>query len=267
MNTRIIQVDAFTRQPFRGNPAGVCLLEDEASAEWMQAIAAEMNLSETAFLCPHSDGFDIRYFTPLIEVPLCGHATLASAHVLWEEGAAPANGPIPLQAPAGPLTARREGDWICLDFPAYPVSPAASPEGLASVLGAEPRAAHRLPTHGYLLEFDSEDTIRELQPDFSGMLRQKLGWVVVTARCEGSEYDFVSRFFAPQVGINEDPVTGVAHCSLGPYWADRLGKKELVGHQVSRRGGVVRVRVRGQRVDILGQAVTVIRGYISRETP
>ncbi|MBL7199612.1 MAG: PhzF family phenazine biosynthesis protein [Anaerolineae bacterium] len=266
MNTRIIQVDAFTHQPFRGNPAGVCLLEGQASAAWMQAVAAEMNLSETAFLCPHSDGFDIRYFTPLVEVPLCGHATLASAHVLWEESLASTDGPIPLQAPAGPLTARRESDWICLDFPAYPVSPAGSPVDLAGVLGAEPQAVHRLPTHGYLLELDSEDTVRDLQPDFSGMRRQQLGGVIVTARCDGTKYDFVSRFFAPDIGIDEDPVTGVAHCSLGPYWADRLGKRELVGHQVSRRGGVVRVRVRGSRVDILGQAVTVIRGHIASET-
>jgi predicted PhzF superfamily epimerase YddE/YHI9 len=181
VNARIFQVDAFSAQPFGGNPAGVCLLADPAPDVWMQAVAAEMNLSETAFLRGREEGFDVRYFTPLVEVPLCGHATLASAHLLWEEGLAPPGEPISVHAPAGLLTARREHDWICLDFPAYPVSEVPVPVGLADALGAAPRSAHRRRQGGYLLEFDTATTVRALRPDFALLRAQRAGGVIVTA--------------------------------------------------------------------------------------
>jgi PhzF family phenazine biosynthesis protein len=262
-NVRVIVVDAFTAEPFRGNPAAVCLLHQEGSASWMQAIAAEMNLSETAFVRPRpDDDFSIRWFTPTVEVPLCGHATLASAHVLWEEELASREQPVTFHAQSGLLTARREGDWICLDFPALPVEQCAAPGGLSEALGCRPLSAHRSQSGAYLVEVDSERTVRELRPNIAQLRSGEFNVCIVTARSDSAAYDFVSRFFAPGLGIDEDPVTGAAHCSLAPYWAERLGKTELVGHQVSARGGVVRVRLRGDRVDLLGQALTVMRGEL-----
>jgi predicted PhzF superfamily epimerase YddE/YHI9 len=261
MTIRIDQVDAFTADPFRGNPAGVCVLEEWAPEDWMLAVAAEMNLSETAFLVPRENGFGIRYFTPVIEVPLCGHATLASAHLLWEQGVVTPAETIALSAKGGGLSAGREGDWIRLDFPAIPASPAQIPEGLAEALGSEILGAYQSWENGYLVELDGVATVRDLEPDFTRL--RAFGPINVTAEGTGmAGCDFVSRFFAPSLGIDEDPVTGVAHCSLAPFWAERLDKEALVGHQLSRRGGVVRVRARGERVDILGQAVTVMRGEI-----
>jgi PhzF family phenazine biosynthesis protein len=258
----IVQVDAFTAEPFGGNPAGVCVLEGKAPETWMQSVAAEMNLSETAFLVQREEGFDIRYFTPTVEVSLCGHATLASAHVLWEQSIVSRDEDIPLQAKGGRLAASLEGEWIRLDFPAIPVSEAAMPDGLVRALGATPRAAHRGWEQGYLVELGGQEAVEGLAPDF-GRLRA-FGPIIATARAApaNAAFDFVSRFFAPSLGIDEDPVTGVAHCSLGPYWAERLGKVDLVGQQLSRRSGVLRVRVRGERVDLLGQAVTVMTGEI-----
>jgi predicted PhzF superfamily epimerase YddE/YHI9 len=259
MTVRIVQIDAFTTEPFRGNPAGVCVLDEWAPAEWMQAVAAEMNLSETAFLVRRGEGFEIRYFTPTVEVPLCGHATLASAHLLWEEGVVSPGEMIALQARGGELAAGREGEWVRLDFPAIPASEAEIPAGLSEALGAEILGAYQSWENGYLVELDGVATVRDLEPDFTRLRR--FGPINVTAVGEKKDgCDFVSRFFAPSLGIDEDPVTGVAHCSLAPFWAERLGKDEMVGHQLSRRGGVVKVRARGERVDILGQAVTVMRG-------
>jgi PhzF family phenazine biosynthesis protein len=259
---RIVQVDAFTAQPFRGNPAGVCLLERWAPEEWMQAVAAEMNLSETAFLVRKGTGFEIRYFTPAVEVPLCGHATLASAHLLLEEDLVPLGEAISLSAKGGQLAAASEGAWICLDFPAIPASPADAPEGLSEALGVEILGAYRSWENGYLVELDRASTVRGLAPDFTRL--RAFGPINVTAAGDSETgCDFVSRFFAPSLGIDEDPVTGVAHCSLAPFWAERLGKTEMVGHQLSGRGGVVRVRARGERVDILGQAVAVMWGEIA----
>lgn len=262
MRARIIQVDAFTDVAFRGNPAAVCLPGEEVPEAWMQAVAAEMNLSETAFVWRSASGFCIRYFTPVVEVPLCGHATLASAHVLWEENLVRNYEEITFQAKSGTLHARRDEDWTCLDFPAYAVQKVELPGGLAEALGAQPGSVWSVAESGYLVELPSEATVRNLQADMALLRNGKFGPVSVTARAESESYDFVSRFFWPEGGIDEDPVTGVAHCSLGPYWAERLEKTELVGHQVSQRGGIVRVRVRGQRVDILGQAVTVMRGHV-----
>ena len=225
----------------------------------MLAVAAEMNLSETAFLVRQGEGFDIRYFTPTVEVPLCGHATLASAHVLWEEGVVSREATIALHAKGGELAAGREGEWIRLDFPAIPATEAVIPEGLSEALGAEILGAYQSWESGYLVELDGMATVRGLKPDFTRL--RSFGPISATAvGDQEAGCDFVSRFFAPSLGIDEDPVTGVAHCSLAPFWAERLGKDEMVGHQLSRRGGVVRVRARGERVDILGQAVTVLRG-------
>lgn len=262
MKARIIQVDAFTPVPFRGNPAAVCLLQEPVSDRWMQAVAAEMNLSETAFLQPDRHGFSIRYFTPVLEVPLCGHATLASAHVLWEEHRVPGDADIRFQARGGTLRAHREEEWICLDFPAYLVAEVDMPSGLPEALGAEPVSACKVQGGGYLVELSSEAVVCALQPDMARLHHGHFGPVSVTARSASASYDFVSRFFWPAGGIEEDPVTGAAHCSLGPYWAVRLGKTDLVGFQVSQREGIVRVRLRGDRVDILGQAVTVMCGEI-----
>jgi PhzF family phenazine biosynthesis protein len=267
MSVPIFQVDSFTAEPFGGNPAGVCLLREEAAAAWMQAVAAEMNLSETAFLVPRADGgFSLRWFTPTVEVPLCGHATLASAHVLWEQERVSREQAITFHTQSGQLTARREMDWICLDFPALPMEEATIPAGVAEALHCSPLAITKNQQDTYLLELDSEKTVREIQPDFARLGATPPQACIVTARSASGVCDFVSRFFAPKLGIDEDPVTGAAHCSLAPYWAERLGRNELVGHQVSRRGGVVKIRAHGDRVDLLGRAVTVICGELTSLT-
>jgi PhzF family phenazine biosynthesis protein len=262
MKAMLIQVDAFTEVPFRGNPAAVCLLHNQEDDSWMQAVAAEMNLSETAFLWQYGDGFSIRYFTPVIEVPLCGHATLASAHVLWEQNLISNHEEIRFHSKSGILSGQRQEDWIRLDFPAHSVEKVEAPQGLAEALGTMPISVWSGELGGYLAELDAEASVQSLKPDLPVLKQGKFGPVIVTAPSAYAPYDFVSRFFWPEGGIDEDPVTGVAHCSLGPYWAERLEKVDVVGHQVSQRGGIVRVRVRGERVDILGQAVTVMRGEI-----
>ncbi len=255
----LYQVDSFTAEAFRGNPAGVCLLENDVDDDWMQAIAGEMNLSETAFVRRGSDHYTIRYFTPTVEVSLCGHATLASAHIMWQEGVVAHGERIPFMSKEGPLTASREGEWTCLDFPAYSVEPVDVPAAFGNVFAAVPDSAHMTGGGWHLLVFDSEQTVRGLRPSFGAMREAGIDGVAVTAPSGDDAFDFVSRFFAPGFGIDEDPVTGAAHCSLGPYWSGRLGKDEVVGKQVSHRSGVVRVRVRGDRVDLLGRAVSVFR--------
>jgi PhzF family phenazine biosynthesis protein len=261
MTFTIIQVDAFTDTPFAGNPAGVCVLDEPAAQEWMQDVAREMNLSETAFLDPVEDGFNLRWFTPAVEVDLCGHATLAAAHVLWEQGHLPADKPARFHSKSGLLTARRQGDWIELDFPAEPAAPVEPPAALLETLGVEPRyvGKNRM---DYLVELASAETVRGLEPNLSHLMTFPHRGVIVTSRADSAEYDFVSRFFAPQVGIAEDPVTGSAHCCLGPYWQGRLGRAQMVAYQASARGGVVRVRVEGDRVYLGGQAVSVMQGEL-----
>jgi PhzF family phenazine biosynthesis protein len=262
MGQTIVQVDAFTARPFAGNPAAVCLLPGPVDETWMQSLAAEMNLSETAFLYREGDGFRLRWFTPKMEVDLCGHATLASAHVLWTEGHLPVTERAVFHTRSGPLRADRKGDWIELDFPAKPVAAAPEPPpGLAEALGV-PIAFAGKNSLDWLIEVDGAETVRKLDPDLRRLAELPVRGVIVTSRAEAAEYDFVSRFFAPRAGVDEDPVTGSAHCALGPYWSDRLGKTQLVGFQVSRRGGVVRVRVEGPRVVLAGQAVTVWRGTL-----
>src|SRR5205809_2863692 len=261
MGLRITQVDAFTDRPFAGNPAAVCVLPAPADAGWMQRVALEMNLSETAFLCRRPDGFDLRWFTPAVEVALCGHATLASAHVLWEERHLPAGRQARFHTQSGLLTADRAGDWIKLDFPSTPPTATPAPAGLATALGVTPRWVGRS-TFDYIAEIDSEDAVRRLAPDLMAVARVEARGIIVTSRGGTSGYDFVSRFFAPQSGVPEDPVTGSAHCALAPFWSERLHKTELTGYQASARGGVVRVRLAGDRVVLGGQAITVLRGEL-----
>jgi PhzF family phenazine biosynthesis protein len=255
------QVDAFTERPFAGNPAAVCLLPAEREDEWMQLVAREMNLAETAFLLRRGDGFDLRWFTPVAEVALCGHATLASAHALWEEGHLALDQVARFQTRSGTLTAERRDGLIWLDFPATPPVEAAAPEGLAAALGAEPASVSRTP-FDYLVVLETEAQVRALEPDLGRLGRLPVRGVIVTAPSATDGQDFVSRFFAPAVGVPEDPVTGSAHCALGPYWAGRLGRRDLRGYQASPRGGLVHVRVRGERVLLGGQAVTVARGAL-----
>jgi PhzF family phenazine biosynthesis protein len=255
------QVDAFTAKPFTGNPAAVCLLEKEAEADWMQAVAAEMNLSETAFVAPLANGFGLRWFTPATEVDLCGHATLASAQVLWETGRLAEDDTANFHTRSGVLTAKRAGDWIELDFPATPAEPIESPPGLSDLLGSVPRFVGRS-RFDLLLELTDAEELRDLNPDFAGLSSLPVRGFIVTTKSDVPEYDFLSRFFAPAAGINEDPVTGSAHCALAPFWGERLGKSEMNAFQASARGGVVKVKMAGERVLLRGQAVTVLRGKL-----
>jgi len=261
MGLTITQVDAFTDTPFAGNPAAVCLLPAPRDEGWMQSVAREMNLSETAFLVRAGDGYDLRWFTPSVEVALCGHATLASAHVLWEEGHLAAAQQARFHTKSGLLTGDRVGNWIELDFPVKREETAPAPAGLAEALGVAPKYVGRN-QFDYLVEIDGEAAVRHLTPNHAALATLPVRGVIVTSRADSPGYDFVSRFFAPGSGVAEDPVTGSAHCALGPYWQSRLGKSQLVGYQASPRGGIVRVRVVGDRVKLGGKAVTVLRGEL-----
>lgn len=261
MALAITQVDAFSSAPFAGNPAAVCVLPEARTDAWMQRVAAEMNLAETAFLSPCPDGYGLRWFTPAVEVDLCGHATLASAHVLWETGALAAAETARFHTRSGLLTALRRDDWIELDFPATPAEPCAAPAGLAEALGASPLFVGRS-RFDLLVELADEAAVRGLRPDFGRLARIEARGVIVTSRSSDPARDFVSRFFAPQSGIDEDPVTGSAHCCLAPFWGARLGQGALLARQVSLRGGELRLELAGERVRIQGQAVTVLRGEL-----
>lgn len=261
MKLTLIQVDAFTSKPFSGNPAAVCILPAAREERWMQQVAAEMNLSETAFLIRREDGFNLRWFTPVTEVALCGHATLASAHVLWETGLISSHEQARFHTLSGLLTAERQEDWIQLDFPATPAAPAAAPPGLAEALGAKPVFAGKN-KFDYLIELENEEQVRQLKPDCRLLAGIPARGVIVTSRSQNSEFDFISRFFAPAAGIDEDPVTGSAHCCLGPFWSERLHKTDMLAYQASRRGGVMKVGVRHNRVLLGGQAITVLRGEL-----
>ena len=260
---RLLQIDAFASEPFQGNPAAVCLLDREREDAWMQNVAVEMNLSETAFLLPREDGYSLRWFTPAVEVALCGHATLASAHALWEERLLAPNAQARFHTKSGLLTADRRGELIELDFPATREERSDPPSGLLESLGvADPVYVGRN-KFDYLVEVSSEEVVRSLTPDHARLRTIPVRGVIVTSRSSNAAFDFISRFFAPGSGVDEDPVTGSAHCCLTPYWSSRLGKSDMVAFQASRRGGVVRVRLDGDRVKLGGQAITVLRGELA----
>ena len=254
------QVDAFTDRPFAGNPAAVCWLEQEADAAWMQQVAAEMNLSETAFVRPLGEGHELRWFTPAVEVDLCGHATLAAAHALWQSGMAP-KGALRFHTRSGVLACTQVGDFIELDFPATPAAAMAPPAALVEALGVEPVFTGKSKFY-VLAEVESADVVRALRPDFRKLLDVPTLGVIATAASDDPKFDFISRFFAPALGVNEDPVCGSAHCCLAPYWAERLGKSQLTAYQASARGGVLRLKLNGDRVTLGGQAVTVWQGEL-----
>lgn len=263
MQPNLIQVDAFTNTPFSGNPAAVCLLNKSQEDIWMQKVAQEMNLSETAFILPQADGFNLRWFTPAVEVPLCGHATLASAHVLWSEGHLASNQAAHFHTKSGLLIARKQGNWIELNFPANPSVEITAPPELNQALGVPLKSVWQN-SLGYLVEVESAEIVTQLQPNFELLKTLSISDVIVTTQGDSnSEYDFISRFFAPGLGINEDPVTGAAHCCLAPFWRNKLLKEQFLAYQASNRGGVVKVHYDGgKRVFLSGQAVTVMRGNL-----
>jgi PhzF family phenazine biosynthesis protein len=259
---RLFHVDAFTRAAFSGNPAAVCLLDGPADPSWMQQVAAEMNLAETAFVEPRDGGYGLRWFTPMTEVALCGHATLASAHVLLSLGAARRGETIRFESASGLLTARGDGDLITLEFPARPARPAPAPPDLLSALGiASPAWTGRAP-EDFLIVVDTEEDVAAVTPDFARLAAVAVRGTIVTAAASRPGADFVSRFFAPAVGVAEDPVTGSAHCTLAPYWTQRLGRPALTGYQASSRGGTVQVRWDGGPVTLAGHAVTVFSATV-----
>jgi PhzF family phenazine biosynthesis protein len=278
MSQPIAVIDAFTAEPYRGNPAGVCVLPAAASGEWMQSVATEMNHAETAFLIKcganNQDGYNLRWFTPGDEVDLCGHATLASAHYLWETGTLQPDEQACFHTRSGLLTAERllidGAAWIELDFPSEPVAATATPDGLAATLGAEPVFVGRNRLD-YLVELKDETAIRTLRPDLKQIAdlsdAESVRGIIVTAAATESSLDIVSRCFypSPRINISEDPVTGSAHCGLAPYWIPRLGKPEIVAYQASARGGWLRLRLAGDRVKLRGQAVTTLRGELAHD--
>ena len=262
MGIPIFQVDAFSGKPFSGNPAAVCLLEDEKDDNWLRNLAAEMNLSETAFIWPLENGFKLRWFTPTDEVDLCGHATLASAHILWETSLLGPEQVAEFSTLSGVLTARRREDWIEMDFPAESETSDKVPSQLAEALKISPKYYGKNRVDGLVL-LESEEEVLNLKPDFETLGQIEVRGIIVTAPSSSNDYDFVSRFFAPRFGINEDPVTGSAHCCLGPFWGNRLGKKQLIARQVSPRGGVVQMTLKDDRVILAGEALTIFKGELA----
>ena len=262
MQVPLFQVDAFANRPFSGNPAAVCILDSEADSEWMQSIASEMNLSETAFVRSVEDGFELRWFTPAYEVDLCGHATLASAHILWTEAHVKTEQAIRFHTRSGVLTCTHHTDLIELNFPATPPEQTEPPPGLLEALSLNDFEYVGQSPFDRFVVVSSEEIVRSLLPDFGRLAQLPTRGVIVTAASEDPQFDFVSRFFAPSAGVNEDPVTGSAHCCLGPFWHERLKKHEMNGYQASKRGGAVRVRIDGDRILLGGSAITVIRGEL-----
>jgi len=264
---RLLHIDAFTNRPLSGNPAAVCFLDHEADATWMQAVGNEMNLPETAFVRPIAGppgSYELRWFTPAVEVDLCGHATIASAHALWQEGRVPAGQPIFFHTRSGILTATRSAELIELDFPSVPVSEAQPPAGLLTAVGLETvqiRFAGRS-QFDLFLEVDSPELLRRLSPNFFALAQIPTRGIIVTSRSDDEQYDYLARFFAPAAGIPEDHATGSAHCALAPYWQAKLGQDKFIAYQASPRGGIIHTEVRGNRITLAGQAVTVARGEL-----
>lgn len=257
----IYQVDAFTEQPYKGNPAAVCLLSDPKSDEWMKDVAAEMSLPETAFILEETSGFNLRWFTPTSEVDLCGHATLASSHILWEIDKVNKDNKIEFNTKSGILTARKKGKWIELDFPKEIEKRVEPPKKLIEALNIDPVyvGKNRL---DYLIEVKSEKIVKQIEPDYKLLKQVDTRGVIVTSRSGSNKYDFISRFFAPAIGIDEDPVTGSAHCCLGPYWQNKLNKKSFIAYQASKRGGTIKIKVGENRVFLNGKALTVLTGEL-----
>lgn len=257
---KLFQIDAFTSDAFKGNPAAVCFMDGARDDQWMANVAAEMNLAETAFLTPGDDGWGLRWFTPAVEVDLCGHATLASAHAIWSENIS-SDAILRFHTRSGVLTAKHDGDMIELDFPAKREEPIAAPAGLLDALAVSSATYVGRNQFDYIVELPSEAEVRAIKPDHAVLRQLPVRGVIVTSRGTG-HYDFISRFFAPGSGVDEDPVTGSSHCCLTPYWSERLGKTEMNAYQASPRGGAVRVRLDGDRVKLAGRAVTVFRGEL-----
>ncbi len=262
MGLPVCVVDAFADKPFTGNPAAVVFLDGPRDDAWRQGVAAEFNLSETAFVEAEGAGFRLRWFTPAVEVDLCGHATLAAAHALWESGRLAPSMPARFETRSGSLSARRDGEWIILDLPALPVRPAKPPPGLLAALADTPLAFCEN-DGAYLLEMDSEETVRRCAPNLAAWSALTKKGLILTAVARRATHDFASRCFFPADGLAEDPVTGSAHCSLGPYWSERLKKPVLTAYQASKRGGFLLVRPKGERVEVGGRAVTTMRGSLA----
>ena len=258
---KLFYVDAFTDQPFSGNPAAVCVLEKPLDEKRMQQIASEVNLSETAFILAKNDGYNLRWFTPAVEIDLCGHATLASAHILWEQKHLSQDQSVVFHTKSGILICKKSGEFIVMDFPIESAVECSPPEGLAKALKVKPIyvGKNRM---DYLVEVESEEIVRNLEPDLMKLSKIPCRGFMVTARSKNPKYDFVSRVFGPAVGISEDPVTGSAHCCLGPYWKDKLGKNPLNAYQASKRGGEMKVDVQENRVLLQGKAVTVMKAEL-----
>jgi PhzF family phenazine biosynthesis protein len=255
----LFQIDAFTSEPFKGNPAAVCFLDTPRPDDWMRSVAMEMNLSETAFLLPEENGYRLRWFTPVAEVDLCGHATLASSHALFETGRLKPEEIARFFTRSGVLTAKQDHGWIELNFPVTPVEPVDPPPGLLPALGIKPRFVGKS-QFDLFVELPSEEEVQSLKPDFYALKNLSARGIIVTA--SSCKYDFISRFFAPGLGIDEDPVTGSAHCALAPYWAEKLGKNQFFAFQASSRGGMLNIILDGDRVRISGQATTVISAQL-----
>jgi PhzF family phenazine biosynthesis protein len=253
----IYQVDAFTDEPFKGNPAGVMIVDKFFDKELMQNIASEMNLSETAFLCQNENYFDIRYFTPTREVPLCGHATLASAHIIFELGLVKPDKTISIKATAADLTISKDAGWLVMNFPVDKSNKIDIPKGFKEIIGFEPIETWSTDFGWIIAIAKCEEDILNANPNFEKMVQNGLGHLMITSQSERNEVDFVLRCFAPVSGINEDPVTGSAHCALTPLWAAKLGLKEMNSFQLSKRTGKLKVKLVDDRVEIKGKAVTV----------
>jgi PhzF family phenazine biosynthesis protein len=261
MTFPLYQVDAFTSDAFCGNPAGVVILSKKMPDLWMRAVAKEMNLSETAFILDKQDGFSLRWFTPKMEVELCGHATLASAHILFEKGYLQPTATVNFDTLSGKLKAKTFDGWIELDFPKLSLIPIPVTDQIAKALGFTPKEVFNTDVN-ILVELDNPDEVKNYCPNFLKLSDLPFQGLIITSRCGDEEFDFISRYFAPQAGINEDPVTGSAHCSLAPYWAPKLNKREFITYQASERGGILKVKLENERVLLKGQAVTIFSGNL-----
>ncbi len=261
MGIKIYQVDAFSDKAFHGNPAAVCILSEPINEKWAQKVAMEMNLSETAFLYKEGNGYNLRWFTPTVEVDLCGHATLASAHVLWEENYLDPQEKAIFNTKSGILQAEQANGWIKLDFPVKPIVEASPPPGLLEILGIKANFVG-VNKSDYLIEVENEAAVRNITPNSLELRKLPVRGVIVTSQATKGEFDFISRFFVPGSGIDEDPVTGSAHCCLGPYWQSKIKKDFFYAYQASKRGGTIKIQVKKDRVHLYGQAITVLKGEL-----